>query len=519
MKLSGEAHVWSFGGRSRVYAVVTLSYSRACDLILPYHFDATKGTGEQRALVDSHVKKLKKEMLAGNYTPTPVSAGLHPDHKKALLIDNGRYTLEVDPGTPLPQTNGQHRFAALADIRKMYLEQTKSEDAVKVEEANKMIASIDSLPITVQIALDGNPASDFVNLQASRAVDKAHMLALRIHQDETDPAAQMAFRAARQLHNHEESPFRDMVRFDSRGTLPLPVTTLCSRGASDIATSLVGLSRVAIHFEKEENHASFAVVSVFKAISELAPDLQGYGKVLTPMKDGGKKGPSTMYSGLASCLLFRLLLDGRVLPTEEDKKHLAECATETLDEFVEGGFSSARKRELMGRFAKRYFSDVACQLHHGVPTDLVRILSSSTFGVEKLPNVRRRGSRLGEGQQESTSQSPATDRQPAKGQAAMPESGKDDKPTPAPQQESEPTSKKSPEGQDGKSNPVNKEVAKGNTKKATTKKAKPKSSPAKKASTKKATTKGTTATKASPKKSPQKNDAVAALPIDKAPWD
>lgn len=514
MKLSGEVFNWNLCG-NRVYATVTMSFSQACEAIMPYHFDATNGEGEQREVVAAHARKLKKEMLEGRYTPTPVSAGVHPSHKKRLTIENGRFAIDVDPGEPLPQTNGQHRFEALHQILaevKDKLKKAKTEEEKK--ELEKRITLINALPISILLNLDGNPAIDFVNLQASKAVDKAHMMVMRIFQDESDPSVKMAYSTARALHNAEGSPFRDQIKFDSRGNLALPITTLCSKGASDIGTSLIGLSRIAEHFSKAERHAAHAVISVYQAIKENQASLQDYGKVLTPIRDGGKRGAATMYIGLASCLLYRIMLEGRDLPTDEDKKHLADVAAELLDEPVAGGFASARKRELLGRFARQYFSDLAVTMHEGIPTELVRILSSSTFNVSKLPNVTRRGSKVE--QESETTDKPAPASEAPKGAEAAP-AKTETKESPAPEKPkatSKPSTKgRKPADSPKKDKPTTQSRAKGTSSKAST----GSTSPTKASTKKSGEKKGTEAKASTTTKKP--SEKLASLPTDKAPWD
>jgi len=105
--------------------------------------------------------------------------------------------------------------------------------------------------VTVTVYFDGDPAQDFVRLQQGRPVDSAHLFSLKVQQQMLgDAAVQAGFQVARLLHKQEGSPLRNLLRFDSRVRLPLPVSTVCSTGASDLGTSLVGLGRIGLMGEE-----------------------------------------------------------------------------------------------------------------------------------------------------------------------------------------------------------------------------------------------------------------------------
>jgi hypothetical protein len=191
---------------------------------------------------------------------------------------------------------------------------------------------------------------------------------------------------ARLLHKQEGSPVRDQVRFDSRGKLPLPISTLCSSGASDIGTSLVGLARIGQMGEKAKDPAwlAGAVTAVLRSLRKDAATLLACWKVLTPISDDGTRGSRTMLIGLGVVLAYRMSVLTHAVPTEDDLNRLVQSAKSTLDEPVSGNFSGPTKRKLLRLFAKDYLADLAGDRHNGLPISLLRTLSSSTFGVGPL---------------------------------------------------------------------------------------------------------------------------------------
>jgi hypothetical protein len=93
-----------------------------------------------------------------------------------------------------------------------------------------------------------------------------------------------------------------------------------------------------------------------------------------------------MLVGLGICLAHRTSLTGK-----EQTDALVTVAREILDEPVQGSFSSSRKRELMGRFARAFFSPDDVEKHDGLPLSLVQTLSASTYLAKPLPRQPRRG--------------------------------------------------------------------------------------------------------------------------------
>lgn len=400
--LTGSYTKWTLFDVTRSYGTVqSLPFSEASELIMAVGYNGQTGKGQQRELVAAHVRTIEAEMEAGTFTPTPVSAALEKRHAQNLkLNDDGTFSLTVDSRDPLLHTDGGHRFAALTKVVKKLREKLEAGAGKEKEKFERWLAQAESLPMTVTVYFDGNPAKDFVNLQAGRAVDRSHILAMSIQAKMVaDPASKLAFAVAKLLHNHESSPFRDYIKFDSRGSKPLPISTLCAKGASDIATSLIGLAKVGLADDEgcEASKLANVVTSAYKALqaAEEVVKRDGdagvleYGKVLTPMSNEGTKGSSTMLVGLSTCLAYRMSVNGNTIPDDDDLDALVAAAYLTLDVQVKNNFSGPYKRTMLGTFAKEFFLKTDVPKHDDIPVELLRTLSCSAFGVSPLPKVKK----------------------------------------------------------------------------------------------------------------------------------
>lgn len=394
--LQGEVHCWNLGGKEREYLVTTVPYGVARQFFKTDIYNAKTNHGEQRDEIDSHVKKLQAAMAGGTFTPTVVSIGLKPSHRKKLerlpletkdasgqpiITPMAELVVSYEDGPTFPLLDGGQRFAALRRLHK------NANDA-------EQQARIESLPITVVVYLDGDTKADFVNLNLGKAVDAAHLLSMRVQQKAVAqkdlPYYKLALEVAKLLNEDEDSPFYKQIRFDSRGMAPLTINTLCSRGASDIATSLIGLARIALHASSDGPLDAEAVVDSFKlaikVIRSKAPLHLAPGRFLTPPPDG-TRGSATMLVGVAALYIYRLSLDGQNDDVVE--KELIDAIEVAFSDSMAGAFGGPVKRELMGEFAKQFFQNVDVDKHCGVPKELVRILSASTFRLPKLPKERK----------------------------------------------------------------------------------------------------------------------------------
>lgn len=343
-----------------------------------------------------------KEMETGNYTPTNVSASLEKRHRDQLKFDENVKTFElaVDPKDPLPHTDGNHRFEALFRIAKKLKANIEKAEGAEKEKLERWLKQVYELPVTVTVYFDGSPVRDFVNLQAGRTVDASHMQSLSLMAGLVkDPVAKSAHETAKLLHKDDNSPFKNSIKFDSRGCLPLPISTLTARGASDAGTSLIGLAKLGQAFKKKEEFLAGAVVAAYEALKKvedeatpnahrvLAPD-----KLLTPLANHGTKGSSTMLVGIGLCLAYRLIALKKDVADEADLIALIVAAHDTLDKEVAGNLSGQVKRGHLGDFAKVFFADLAdadAPKHKGIPVELLKTLSCSAFAVEPMPKATR----------------------------------------------------------------------------------------------------------------------------------
>lgn len=377
--IEGEVQTWGVAEFSRRYLQGVLPYRVARQVFQPELYDAAKGRGEQRPEIKAHTRAIARDILAGQFTPTTISAGVRKSQAKTVEYKSGRARLSVDPASPLPLTDGQQRFGALRSIL---------ETAVKAENA-ELVSQVESLPIPFVLHLDGDTQRDFIALQLGRSIDAAHLLSLKAQQKMLPAKDQdvvlLAQEIAKALNADIASPFFKSVRLDARGCGPLPVTTLCARTAGDLAVSLVGLAKVGTAMGVREPKALAGyVVAAYKAVSQ-APGLIGQGYPLCPPPDG-TKGGATLLIGLAVCLAYRLKADDRTEPDADDLDRLLESALAVFMTPLNGSLSSSDKRNLIKQFAVEFLG--ACgPFHHEVPEELQRILSASAFANRPLPRA------------------------------------------------------------------------------------------------------------------------------------
>jgi hypothetical protein len=398
MTLDGKIQTWGLGEDKdeREYIVVTVPYREARALFKSEPYSAATGKGEQRGILPGHVRKIRKAMEAGDFTPASVTVGLRPHHRGTLTYqaeDGVRVAvLTLEEGDTLPLTDGGHRFEALEQIRRAAEEalQAGAEGEAR-EQARRRLERVDAQPITVMLLLDGDPQNDFINLQKGKAVDAAHMFSLKVSRnadpsDKNAAALKLAFNVAKLLHTNKDSDFHKQVRFDSKSFAPYPVSSLCPKGSSDLGTSLLGLARVGLARGNAgtPEWLAYSVVGSAKALHESAPELLGLDRVLTPPPDG-TRGAASMLIGLGVAMAYRMSLEGSTLPTPRDKAQLVEAARDTLDRGVNGNFSGPAKRALLGSFVREFFADLDVSKHEGIPLGLIRILSASAFGASPLP--------------------------------------------------------------------------------------------------------------------------------------
>jgi hypothetical protein len=425
--LTGDLCEFNLGGETpnRTWFVINKPFGLVRKLFEVYPYDPVEGKGEQRSRTDnkgnpdSHVKKLRRAMVGGNFTPAPWAGGIRKGQLKNLEVDEKKKTvkLRVSERSPLPCLDGGHRESAMEMIRN---------EAEKAKDVAKM-ALVDALTITVQVYLDPNFTSrDFRNLQAGKPVSRSQLKFMEEQElASTDPKRSLAKRVAialDKLPDHESFLSND-VNFLGGGGGKVEYASITATGGSDIATSLAGGAKIALYegfkqFLPTEEAARDFLVESYKAMwtgiykydekeefinqmdgqKELMPRLLINGRMLRPNRLGGKgtKGGTGLLIMLGNMLAFRMLAVRKKadIPSTEVIR-LIKAAGEVLDSEVRGGGSGTAKRELTGEFVREYFKDAVRQGEmdghdmrllgaiEGVPTLLIDILTRSTLNVDK----------------------------------------------------------------------------------------------------------------------------------------
>lgn len=406
-QIETTVHNWTVdlaGKEGRRYLVTTLPYQLVRQFFQPDIYRAENHRGEQRGIVENHARMISREILAHTYTPTTLSAGLRTRHRKQLVIENDVGRLLLSSDDPLPLTDGGHRNYAIGMVLRKAIEEG-NEDLQKL---------VEQLPVTVLILLDGDTQLDFLNLQKGRPVDTSHMLALKMRQGmyngQLQQEMEFAWKIARLLNTTKDCPFEKQIRFDSRGSLALPLSSLCSTAASNLATSLIGMARVCLYEGKETSswvtisaeEAVNAALIVKNALEENAPELLEPDMPICPPPNGNR-GSATMFLGVVTGLIYRLKEKGQLLPDENDVKQLCESCRTVFGVRKPGGFSGQGKRASMGEFMAEFYSGVKTDKHHGIPFDLLEILSCSAYGVPTFPRTKKKRGRKPKSEQtEST---------------------------------------------------------------------------------------------------------------------
>lgn len=373
--VNGKVEEFGINERKRRYLVVTVDFNTAKQIFSADRYRAETGVGEQRELVTSHVKTLRKEIEDGNFTPTSISIGLRSQQEGVTLVEeNGFATLTLADGATLPLLDGGHRHSALEFLFE--------QEAYKEE--------IGKSSVTALVLLDGNTKKDFLNLQKGRPVDKSHIHSLSVQEkllkQQDAEMLTIAYDAAKLLNSDAQSPFHKQIRFDSVGVSGIPISSLSSKGASDIATSLVGGAKIAIEFKKDAAWLAKQIVTAYIYLKDGgAKELLERGMMLTPPPEG-TKGSATMLIGVGNMLAARVALKGNTSAESIDVQTLVKTAKETLGRPVNGNFSGPTKRTVMGAFAEAFFADIVTKedSHFGVPKKLIKLLSVSTFASPKM---------------------------------------------------------------------------------------------------------------------------------------
>lgn len=378
--IAGKLNRWCLdvtGKSYRDYIVKTISFAEAIAVFKPDIFNADTGRGEQRTTVDSHVRRLRKEMESHNFTPTSIGVSLNTTQQKTLVIDGDTAKFTLEPGKTIKQTDGGHRFSALNQIYEKAVEQENDDLKILIEQ----------LPITAMIYLNGDPQRDFVNLQSGRPVDTVQLSTMKIRRglipEKGRADLKMAFDIAGLINKYsgEENlrGFYQKIKFDTRGTYPLKFTSLAARGSSDLSTSLVGLARVIGTLADADPQIGAArIYDVLAILNSEAPELLEPGMPLCPPPDG-KIGNATLLIGVAIVLAYRMTVNENTEVSEDDIKAITKACRMVFGKEL-GDISAIAKRTRMGEFAAEACEDLGMLKINEVPVPLMELLSHSTYG-------------------------------------------------------------------------------------------------------------------------------------------
>lgn len=422
-EISGTFETWDViggpkGKTQRRYATVTLPFSVFNKIVETYVFRGSAGpgaAGEQREQDPNHVRKVVlKSMKEGAYTPTPLSCGLHRHHKEKLLIDGDQFALSVDTeaGGRLPLTDGGHRRAAvnlwLSEIDKE-LEEAASARAdgaapptKKEKELEELKERLLGAPVTFTLHLDGDTRDDFVNLQAGKKVERAHVQSLLMRKKsknkEGNELLTEAYELCKMLNKRTDSPFWRIIQFDS-AKAALAWNTLCQEGKSDLGYSLVGLAQIGQDYGLDRETLAGLVCRTYQYLlancSAILEKSGSRAKVLTQPKEGGKKGAASTLIGLAVLVAFRVgkarSARGEVDPAaEEHYKPLIRTVNEKFDKELAGSYSASDKRAYVRDAALSYFrhwndgkKTKEVRPDEGIPVDLLDLLGWKAYGANK----------------------------------------------------------------------------------------------------------------------------------------
>jgi hypothetical protein len=386
-----QGTIYDFQGRR--FLSVVLPFETAIGILKWTPYSAKTGKGEQREIVQSHARELKRAMARGEYTPVPLHAGLRPEHRAWLREEGGAGTVTVPEKQRLPLVDGGHRLYAMDMLRDDAREAV--ENATTDPERRAARAEVDrinALPVPLTLLLDGDLRDDFVNLQKGKPVDRSHLLSLTVQKQDVDKDLALAYQVGNVLGRDGASPFKNVIRFDTTQKGALPISCLLAKGASDRSSSLRGLARVGLQLVGEAvqpEELAYFVTATYDALNERAPDLLESDMLLAEPVHG-KRGPATVLVGLATALAYRVLASGRRKVNKKDLGRLVDAARAQFDQPLYRYFNANMKRELLGAFVKEFFEDRDVEKHDDVPLGLLGVIVPSAYGLDPLPKAGRK---------------------------------------------------------------------------------------------------------------------------------
>jgi hypothetical protein len=396
-------HQWHLSTKHmpRRWISVTLPFSEARQWFEIKVYNYQRKTGEQRETIKSWVSTLKREMLGDNFTPAGWSAGIRPSHAKSMAIDEKTKmaTVTATQNSKFAHIDGGHRGVAMLKIL----------EAAEKAKDQKLVEMLNNCEITIQIYLDPTRLKkDFTNLQEGRPVSKAQRRIMKIQNKsfgDVQPIYDLALAVGELMNKTVTCHMCGQVAFGDSATNKVGIDTLTTSGASELACSVFGGAKIALHASKDANWLLETYVEAYDAIKQHcatepevpdSPAVLSRGNILSPLGVfDGKKGGSSLIIGVGNMLAWRKVAMGHVNATDIDKQLLANITDDVFgEERSEGGLDAPRKRRLIGDFATQLLADLVLDPdeepvagkfpgNEGIPQPLIDLLAPSAFGIKK----------------------------------------------------------------------------------------------------------------------------------------
>ena len=379
----GIKWTWNLSSPAIDYIIVQTTYGKARKYFRPIQYDAKTGKGVQRRLIEKWVRKLKHDMSKGIYSPDSAKATVEQHHYDLGLIEDHhrKVTITGDLNNPISLTDSQHRFAALERIR---------------EEGGKMQTKVDQLPITIQVNLNTDPVTDFLNYQKGRPTDKTHVLSMRITkglvENNKQQIYQDALKIAEILNERDDSPFHNKIQLETGIIAPIPLKSVMAENASDISTSLLAAGRVIQLTKMTVEELSDHIVNAYDLMVKNSPQLFEDEQLLC-LPPNGTKGAATIIIGVGILTAYaQHHFDYKDFFGDDNcVSDFLDCCEEVFTRNANNNLSGPAKRGVIGEFAKALFknsSDDVC--HEGIPKELLTLTSTSAYNVSVLPKEKKK---------------------------------------------------------------------------------------------------------------------------------
>lgn len=382
-EMHGIEWTWTLGGSAIKYFIIQATYGKIRKYFRPLQYDAKTGKGVQRKLIDKWVKKIKRDMSKGRYSPTVAYATVEQVHhdRKIIQIHHRKVKFTGDINYPVSLTDSQHRFAAMEEIR---------------AESTKMQWLIDAQPIIVQVNLNTDPVEDFLNYQKGRPTDKTHVLSMKITkgmvEDNKKEIYQNSLKIAECLNDDPKSPFYNNIKLETNGTGLIPLNSIMGENASDLSTSLIAGGRIIQLTKMSVEDITQSIINAYDLLVKNSPNLFEQHKLLClPAKGQGTKGAATIIIGVGCLAAYAQYLFGHedFFENDDDVAEFLDCCEEVFERNANNNLSGPSKRQIMGEFARALFKNTSEDIcWDGIPKELLTLISTSAYNAKALPKTK-----------------------------------------------------------------------------------------------------------------------------------